>query len=346
MFARGVRVLLAGFQGALSLNAQRWDTSLTLPGGEKLIRAGSHIWVFSYDRRAAIEDTAVRGHLFRFRGEDSVPFLREVTPGGQPWRPFGLAYRSEYVWFCHGPREHPTEVWRFRWTGERLESPRVWRHPAFTSLQAVYPVDTLRFYVANDRRGAARWHLVAGFFLRRVRSSLYLCERDSCRQVADRIPYAADIVYLPAERWLVVSVAFRRALWVYEEMGDPVNLKYIRRIRLPGYPDNLTLVGDSILWVVCHRRLGAWARSLAFGSQRSRWLIAEVRLLSDGSYHVRPIYRAPRGYATASSVVPMGEYIYVGSIFEPYLLRLRAAETIPPDAHPANKGDFLAPTRP
>lgn len=346
MLTRGVRVLLAGIQGTLSLSAQRWDTSLTLPGCEKLIREGDHIWVFSYDRRAAMEDTAIRGHLFRFKGSDSVPFLREVTPGLHAWRPFGLAYRDGYLWFSHAPKERPTEIWRFRWAGDRLESPQTWRHPAFTSLQAIYPVDTLRFYVANDRRGAARWHLVAGFFLRRVRSSLYLCEGDSCRQVADRIPYAADIAYLPIERWLLISVAFRKALWIYEESGEPLSLKYLRRVRLPGHPDNLTLTGDSVLWVVCHRRLSAWARSLAFGSRGSRWVVAEVRLLSDGRYQVRTLYRAPRGYATASSVVPVGGYIYVGSVFEPNLLRLKAAETIPLDALPASTTSPPGPTPP
>lgn len=337
MFARRVRVLLASLQGLLSLNAQRWDTSLALPGCEALARDGDYIWVFSFDRRAAIEDTGVQGHLFRLRGTDSIPFLREVTPPMQPWHPFGLAYRDGFVWFAHAPKkDRPTEVWRFRWTGEKLEAPQVWRHPRFVSIQAIHPIDSLRFFVANDRKGAARWHLVVGFVLRRVRSSVYLCEADSCRQVADKIPYAADMAYSAQAHRLLVSVAFRKALWAYETTGEPLRLRYIRRVRLPGHPDNLTLINDTTLWVVCHRRLNAWARSLAFGAKKSRWQIVEVRLLPEDRYQVRTLYRAKRGYATASAAVPVGNFIYVGSVFEPVLLRFRVDETIPPDARPAN----------
>lgn len=347
MFARGVRVVLASLQGLLSLNAQRWDTSLALPGCEALAREGDYIWVFSFDRRAAIEDTTVQGHLFRLPGADSIPFLREVTPGMQPWRPFGLAYRDGFVWFAHAPKkDRPTEVWRFRWNGEKLEEPRVWRHSGFVSIQAIHPIDSLRFFVANDRKGAARWHLVVGFILRRVRSSLYFCEADSCRKVADKIPYAADIAYLPQEHHLFVSIAFRKALWVYETVGEPLRLRYLRRIRLPGHPDNLTLVNDTTLWVVCHRRLNAWARSLAFGAEKSRWQIVEVRLLPTGRYQVRTLYRARRGYATASAAVPVGNFIYVGSVFEPVLLRFRVDEAIPPDARPANTSAAPAATPP
>lgn len=337
MFVRRVRVLLAGFQGLLSLSAQRWDTSLVLPGCESLAREGEYIWVFSFDRRAAIEDTSVRGHLFRLRGTDSIPFLRELTPGMQLWRPFGLAYKEGFLWFAHAPgKDRPTEVWRFRWTGEKLETPKVWRDPRFVSIQAIHPIDSLRFFVANDRKRAARWHLVAGFVLRRVRSSLYFCEMDSCRQVADKIPYAADMAYLPQARRLFVSVAFRKALWIYEAVGEPLRLRYVRRVRLPGYPDNLTVINDTTLWVLCHRRLGAWARSLAFGGQRSRWQIVAIYLLPEALYQVRTLYRAPKGYATASAVLPMGDFVYVGSVFEPVLLRLKVAETIPPDARPTS----------
>ncbi|MCX8112957.1 MAG: hypothetical protein N3E49_07180 [Bacteroidia bacterium] len=311
-----------------------------------MVRSGEYVWVFSYDRRTAIGDTHVRGHLFRFRGSQAVPFLWEVTPAPGLWRPFGLACRDSFIWFAHGAGERPTEVWRFQWSGEQLESPKVWRHPAFVSLQAIQPTHNHRFYVANDRKGSARWHLVAGFFIRRVRSSLFLCEDDTCRKVGDRIPYAAGLAYLPQERTLVVSVAFRKALWIYQEVGEPVQLQYIRKVRLPGHPDNLTLVSDSVLWVVCHRRLMAWARSLAFGGHRSRWLIAEVRLLPNGQYAVRSLYKAPRGYATASMALPIGEYIYVGSVFEPTLLRLTAKGTIPDDALPTSIKSFLEPTQP
>ncbi|MEN3041238.1 MAG: hypothetical protein ABDH66_06855 [Bacteroidia bacterium] len=346
MFIRGTGIILASLQGFLSLRAQRWDTSLTLPGCESLAKEGGYIWAFSYDRRAATEDTGVYAHLYRFLGTDSFPFLREVTPGEGRWRPFGLAYLGGYVWFAHAPKEHPTEVWRFRWTGERLADPQVWRHKDFTSIQAVCPIDTVRFYVANDRKHAARWHLVAGFLIRRVRSSLFLCERDTCQKIADRIPYAADVKYLPRAGGLYVSIAFRKALWVYAGGEAATILRQVYRVRLPGYPDNISIVNDSTLWVVCHKRLTAWARSLAFGGTRSRWLIVEVRLLPEGKHQVHTLYQAPKGYATASSALPVGEYVYIGSVFEPTLLRLRVSETIRPAASLSNTTSGSAPRLP
>lgn len=345
MFLRGAGVLLASLQGLLSVKGQVWDTTLSLPGCEGLAADGSYLWVFSYDRRAAIQDTAITGHLYRLRASEETPFIREMTPEGR-WHPFGLAYQAPYLWFLHGPKDHPTEVWRFTWDREKLSEPRVWQDRRFVSLQAICPVGPERFFVANDRSHRARWHLVAGFFVRRVRSTVFLCAGDSCRSVADRIPYASGLAYSASQQRLLVSVAFRKALWVYEETEAAPNLRYVRRIRLPGYPDNITALNDTLFWVVCHRRLTAWARSLAFGGKRSRWLIVAVRAQPDGNFHLQTLYSAPKGYATASIALPIGPYVYVGSLFEPYLLRFKAAEAIPPHALPPNTSAAPAPTPP
>jgi hypothetical protein len=339
MFLRGAGIILASLQSVLSLRGQGWDTSLVLPGCESLAHGEGYLWAFSYDRRAAIEDTVVTGHLFRLRGGDSLPFLWEVTPPGR-WHPFGLAYRSPFLWFLHGPRERPTEVWRFTWTGEKLQNPRTWRHPGFVSLQAICPIDSVRFFVANDRSHRSRWHLVAGYLIRRVRSSIYLCDPDTCRKIADRIPYASGIAYLPAQRWLLVAVAFRRRLWVYAGEGDSQSFRYVRPIKLPGHPDNLTPISDTVIWAVCHHNLSRWARSLALGRGHSPWSLVEIRFSPEGAASVRTLYTRRRGYSTASMALPMGPYVYVGSVFEPHLLRLKAAEAIPADALPSSTDDF------
>ncbi len=253
MFARGAGLLLASLQSLLPLKSQSWDTLLTLPGCEKIAPDGLYAWVFSYDRRASLLDSVAEGHLYYLRAVEENPFLNEVTPAGR-WHPFGLAYRPPHLWFLHGPHKQPTEIWRYTWDGLRLHSPRVWRHPGFVSLQAIEPLDSLRFYVANDRKGRRRWHLVAGFLARRVRSSLFYCEGDSCHLAADRIPYASGLCYLPGRGQLLVSVAFRKALWLYAPQGP--TLAWVGKVRLPGHPDNLTRITDSTVWVVCHRRLG------------------------------------------------------------------------------------------
>lgn len=348
MLAGRVRAVLAGLQGLLSLSAQVWDSSLALPGCESLAAEGEYLWVFSYDRRNALIDTGISGHLYRLQASAEAPFLANLTPPGGPWHPFGLAYQEPYLWFLHGPIDRPTEVWRFTWEKGKLTAPRQWKSPLFVSLQAIAPIDSSSFYVVNDRSGRHRWHLVAGFFVRRVRSSIIFCKGDSCFKVADRIPYASGIAYSPAQNRVFVSVAFRKVLWVYDQLSDPGTLYPTLRIRLPGYPDNLVALSDSVLWVVCHRRLGKWARSLAFGSQSSRWYIVEVRVASaqrpsgktrsaplpatettfrSGGFEVATLYRSPKGYGTASSALPIGPYIYVGSVYEPYLLRLRGEES-------------------
>ncbi|MCX7606777.1 MAG: hypothetical protein N2170_05900, partial [Bacteroidia bacterium] len=177
----------------------------------------------------------------------------------------------------------------------------------------------------------------------RVRSNIYLCEGDTCWKAADRIPYASGLAYSPLHRRLYVAVAFRKAVWVYQEGGEPVKLRYIHRIRLPGYPDNLTYVNDTLLWTVCHRRLSQWARSLAFGKGNSPWSIVEIRLLPEGGHEVRLLYTSRRGYSTASGALPVGEYIYVGSVFEPHLLRFKAREAIPAGALPPSTSGLHAP---
>lgn len=367
MLARGIRAVLAGFQGLLSLSAQAWDSSLALPGCESLAADGEHLWVFSYDRRSAVADTGISGHLYRLHGAEEMPFLTNLTPPGGPWKPFGLAYQAPYLWFLHGAKERPTEVWRFTWEKSKLTDPRCWRGLHFVSLQAIAPVDSASFYVANDRSGRHRWHLIAGFFVRRVRSNVLFCRGDSCFKVADRIPYASGLAYSPTQQRLFVSVAFRKALWVYDQLSERGELYPALRIRLPGYPDNLIALSDSVLWVVCHRRLGKWARSLAFGSQSSRWYIVEVRTTSarrpdgktrnaplpaaettfrSGGFEVATLYYSPKGYGTASTAVPIGPYIYVGSVFEPYLLRLKEGEANRDFGQLPNKGALVAPIWP
>lgn len=367
MFARRVRAVLAGLQGLLSLSAQVWDSSLALPGCEGLATDGEYLWAFSYDRRNAIVDTGISGHLYRLNATVEMPFLTNLTPPGGPWYPFGLAYQEPYLWFLHGPKERPTEVWRFTWEKGKLTNPRCWKNAHFVSLQAIAPVDSTSFYVANDRSGRHRWHLIAGFFVRRVRSNVLFCQGDSCFKVADRIPYASGLAYSPTQQRLFVSVAFRKALWVYDQISERGELYPALRIRLPGYPDNIVTLSDSVLWVVCHRRLGRWARSLAFGSQSSRWYIVEVRLTSaqrpsektrsaplpatettfrSGGFEVSTLYRSPKGYGTASIAVPIGPYIYVGSVYEPYLLRLKEGTSSPGFGRLPSRGALSGPIQP
>lgn len=335
MYAAGARILLAGLQVALSLKAQGWvwDTSLALPGCENLAVDGAYLWVFSYDRLRARQDSSVYGVLYRFEASAEQPFLRVYTPGGR-WYPFELSYHAPHLWFFHGSPERPTEVWQWRWDGKGLLPVRSWRHPYFVSLQALWPLDSTRFMVANDRLGRARWHLVLGFFIRRVHSTLLYCEGDSCWRAARGIPYATGLAYLPAQQEWWVSVAMRKAIWVYQEIGGPRQLRLIRKIRLPGYPDNLALIDSERVWVVCHPSLMRWARSLAFGGKADRWQIVEIRLTQDGRYAVETLYKAPPGYPTASVARPVGGYIYVGNYQAPYLLRLRA---VPPSEGPGPK---------
>ncbi len=319
----GVRSLLAAVQVIVSLKAQswEWDSTLALPGCENLASNPPYLFAFSYDRMLARTDTGVQGVLYFWDATQPLPFLKDITPPGR-WRPFELAYREPYVWFFHGERDIPNEVWRFRWNGQTLESPRCWKHRGFISLQAIWPLDSVRFMVANDRSHRARWRLVAGFFVRRVRSNLMYCEGDTCVKVLAGIPYASSLAYLPEEREWWVSVAFRKALWVYQEVEGPRRLVYIRRIRLPGHPDNLAVVAPDRVWVVCHPSLMRWARSLAFGSKADRWMIVEVQRQPDGNYAIRIVYESRAGYPTASVARPAGQYIYVGSYAAPYLLRL------------------------
>ncbi len=323
----GVRGLLAAVQVAVSLKAQSWiwDSTLALPGCENLAAAHHHLFAFSYNRILARTDTSVQGVLYYWDATQESPFLKDITPPGR-WYPFELAYREPYLWFFHGEKGIPKEVWRFRWNGQALEAPKRWVHPGFVSLQAIWPLDSVRFMVANDRSGRGRWRLVAGFFVRRVRSNLLYCEGDTCVKVLDGIPYASGLAYLPEEGEWWVSVAFRRALWVYQEVGGVRRLAYSRRIRLPGYPDNLAVIAPDRVWVVCHPSLMRWARSLAFGSMADQWMIVEIQRHPNQSYSVRKLYESRPGYPTASVARPVAPYIYVGSYAAPYLLRLKAAE--------------------
>jgi hypothetical protein len=324
----GVRVVLAAVQVALSVRAQtwEWDSTLALPGCENLAVAYPYLFAFSYNRALARSDTSVQGVLYYWNGTQEVPFLKDITPPGR-WHPFELAYRAPYLWFFHGAKDIPTEVWRFRWNGASLEAPQRWVHPGFVSLQAIWPLDSVRFMVANDRSHRARWRLVAGFLVRRVRSNLMYCEGDTCIKVADGIPYASSLAYFPEEGEWWVSVAFRKAIWVYQEVEGPRRLVFTRRIRLPGHPDNLAVISPNRVWVVCHPSMTRWARSLAFGSEADRWMIVEVTREGAGTYTSRILYRSKAGYPTASVARPVGPYIYVGSYAAPYLLRLKGGDT-------------------
>jgi hypothetical protein len=327
MHHRRIRDLLAAVQVLFSLKAQiwGWDSSLVLPGCENLAADGTHLFAFSYNRALARSEKEVYGVLYHWDGTQETPFLKDITPPGE-WKPFGLSYRAPYVWFFHGERDIPNQVWRFQWNNQQLESPRIWRHPGFVSLQAIWPLDSVRFMVANDRSHRGRWRLVLGFLVRRVRSTLWYCEGDSCTEVLHGIPYASSLAYFPEEKEWWVSVAFRRAIWIYQEVGGPHRLAFVRKIHLPGHPDNLVVLSANRVWAVCHPSLTRWARSLAFGSQADHWLIVEITRQPQGPIQTHTLYKSQEGYPTATVAYPMGPYIYVGSYAAPYLLRLKAKE--------------------
>ncbi|MGQ9863348.1 MAG: hypothetical protein ACUVRD_02540 [Bacteroidia bacterium] len=319
MFVIRVGIVLASFQVRISV-AQPIDSIAGLCGCETLVPfEKEHLLAICWDRIGAHQDTSVKARLYSFEGTQSNPFVRDLTPPGFRKPLLGGAYRRPYLWVSTYTTPGKSAVYRLRWhEGTFTQIHRVASN-AFFSVNSLTAVDSLTIYATNDI--IHRWRVWRGLmlFLRLAKGNIIHCQADSCRIVAKRLPYPNGITYLPAQSLLMVATTLRKQVWIYQVMPNGSLIRR-RKIRLKGYPDNLSAVSDSCVWALTHKRLWKLARSTFSAGVSSRWQIEEICL---PSCQVRLLFRNPSSkYGSASMAVPMGTYVYVGSINQSNLLRL------------------------
>lgn len=319
MFLSRVGILLASFQIHISI-AQPVDSLVGLCGCETLVPfEKGHLLALCWDRLGARQDTSISARIYSFEGTQANPFVRDLTPSGFHKPLLGGAYMRPYLWVSTYITPGKSEVYRLRWHhGNFTELHRVASN-AFFSVNSLTAVDSLTIYATNDI--IHRWRVWRGImlFLGLAKGNIVYCQADSCRIVAKRLPCPNGIAYLPAQNLLVVATTLRRQIWTYQVAANG-SLISPKKIRIKGYPNNLSVVGDSCVWVLSHKRLWKMAQSVFSARTASRWQIEEVCL---PSCRVRVLFRnSSGGYGSASMAVPVGEYVYIGSINQPNLLRL------------------------
>ena len=229
------------------------DLAVDEPLGRVLLSA--------YDRRAAPEEAG--GGLFLLplaalageRGE-AVKASAGFRPAGG-FRPHGMDLRveadgSRSVLVVNRRWDGTTVVERFSLAGDTLRHHDTVENPLLCRANEVAFLDGDRFLFTSDHGGCG-WAAVAmENALNLRRSFVGLVEAGQARVLAAGIGFANGLLPDPASDRLYVAATREQAVLVYRLSallaGDGAAL--VKRIAVPGGPDNLTAAGDRVLAAV------------------------------------------------------------------------------------------------
>ncbi len=105
-------------------------------------------------------------------------------------------------------------------------------------------------------------------------------------------------------------------LELYSDVSGPA-LRFIKRIKLPSSPDNLSLDPQGNIYVACHYSFGKFIRHIKDPAQDAPSQVFKI----DTNDKVSLVYADDGSeYDAASVAVPVGKYLYLGQIFDDRIL--------------------------
>ena len=286
------------------------------------------------DRRSNLASPgSVPGAILLFDTKADTISSSDITPVGfKDLHPHGLSvWRSPegrvflfVVNHLLQPAGHAVE--RFEWRNDSLvHLERIMDPELMTSPNDVVAVGERSFYVSNDHRypnpGLLR---TLEDYLQRAISYVNYYDGKAFRTVASGIAYANGVNRSADGRRLYVAATTGRKLITYRIDSLDGSLEMESETDLATGVDNIEVDAAGDLWIGCHPQLLKFVAHAADPAKRSPSQVLRLRPLASGGYGVTEVYLNDGvTYSGSTVAVPVGERMFVGSVFEPGLLMVQ-----------------------
>lgn len=292
-------------------------------------RASGTLLVSSDDRRAHVDGRAPEpGAILGYRPSEPDAGMVNLTPALDfELNPHGISLveldHDRAVLFVVNHRSAGDFVEIFDYATTGLSHRASISGELMTSPNDVVGVSETTFYVSNDHghpRGLLR---AVEEYGQRAWSYLLFHDGTGFRKVADGIGYANGVELSPDGKVVYVAATTDRGIHLFDRDATSGDLSPRAFIYLDTGVDNLFVEPGGDLWVAAHPKLLTF---VAHSKDAGLWSPSEVLHIREptGAWRAETVLMDPGERLSASSVaIPVGQELYVGSVFDPRVLACR-----------------------
>lgn len=274
----------------------------------------------------------------------------EIEPlphDGPPLAPHGLSLvRVDGVLYLHVVNHAPPDgstVEQFRFHDGRLEHLATVSDPALRSPNDVAAVDATRFYVSNDHGGRSGVVRSVEHLLGLRLGDVQYFDGERFRTVVSGLSFANGVLLTRDGRRLLVAETVAGTVSSYLLDPDTGDLTPESYMAFDTGPDNLSQAEDGSIWMVGHPNLAAFIGHARDAGRPSATDVHRIDFFGRTA-DTRPVL-VDEGelISGGSTAVVRGRQMWVGNVFDAYLLRCElprglASGGLPPMIEPTLSG--------
>ncbi len=254
-------------------------------------------------------------------GAEIVPLLHD----GPPLAPHGLSLvRVDGELYLHVINHAPSggsTVEQFRFDGGQLEHMATVADPALRSPNDVAAVDARRFYVSNDHGGRSPMVRSVEHLLGLRLGDVQYFDGEHFRTVVSGLSFANGVLLTRDERRLLVAETVAGTISSYLRDPDSGDLTPESYMTFATGPDNLSQAADGSIWMVGHPSLAAFMAHARDPGRLSATDVHRIDFFGRTADSRAVLVDEGELISGGSTAVVRGSQMWVGNVFDGYLLR-------------------------
>jgi len=284
-------------------SSDRWSN-------QKGINTDDGIWVMDLDSAASPHRMPTR-----YAGEfhpHGISFLRDDT--------------LQYLFVVnHNPSGNFVE--RFLIRHDSLIHQRSYSDPMMCCPNDVVGVAPDYFYVTNDHGNAKGFKRTLEDYARLPYSSLLYFDGTQFLTAQEGLRYCNGVNVSADGKKLYLATTTGRDLMTFDRDPTSGMLSLVNTTSMKSGIDNIDVDSDGNLWVAGHPKLFAFVAHAKDSTKKSPSQVFRLIPNPDNSYSVTEVFLDDGSQISGSSVaVHYKNYLYVGGVFQPRILRIKLAQ--------------------
>jgi arylesterase/paraoxonase len=284
-------------------------------------------YLAGYDRRAAFAGKPTRGAIWIYdlNAPDTAPVDATAAALPDGFWPHGISlYRGAdgkktlFV-ISHAGGKHSVEI--FDVDGATLTFRRTVTDPSMVAPNDLVGVGPDAFYVSNDHANPTGWMRTVEDYLRLKQTTVQFFDGQAFTTALSGIGGANGITVSADGKSLYLSAASEQTVRVYDR--DLANNKLTQRaaVAVPGWPDNLEVLGNGDLLLGLHSKVLELVAHVADPAKPSASHVMHLRANGKGGFAPHTIYYNLGDEISGVSVgASVDKRLLIGSIFEAKIL--------------------------
>lgn len=285
-------------------------------------------------------ESGAEGGLYLLALDDPDAQVVPIAHDGPSLHPHGLSLirvgGELYLHVINHADPGGSTVEQFRWNADRLEHLATVSDPALRSPNDVAAVDASRFYVSNDHGGRSGFVRTFEHLLGLRLGDVQYFDGERFHTAVDRQSFANGVLLTRDGRRLLVAETVAGTVTSYlrdPDSGDLIGESYMT---FETGPDNLSQAADGSIWMVGHPRLADFIAHAGNPELRSATDVYRIDFFGLTADSRAVLVDDGELISGGSTAVVRGQQMWVGNVFDGYLLRCTLPQglgsPIPPPA--------------